>query len=53
MREAPKFYAVQMIGLVREGLLASGADFVAEGTFTQPDDLFFLHLSELEALSSA
>jgi pyruvate,water dikinase len=51
VREAPKFYAVQMIGLAREGLLESGADLVAEGIFEQPDDLFFLHLSELEALA--
>jgi pyruvate,water dikinase len=51
VREAPKFYAVRMIGLAREGLLASGADFVAEGIFVQPDDLFLLHLSELEALA--
>jgi pyruvate,water dikinase len=38
VREAPKFYAVQMIGLAREGLLKSGTDLVAEGFLEQPDD---------------
>lgn len=51
VREAPKFYAVRMIGLVREQMLQSGADFVAEGIFEQPDDIFFMHIPELEALS--
>jgi phosphohistidine swiveling domain-containing protein len=51
VREAPKFYAVRMIGIMREHLLASGTDLAAAGVFERPDDIFFLHLSELEALS--
>jgi pyruvate,water dikinase len=51
VRESPKFYAVRVIGIVREQLLASGADFVAAGLLDRPDDLAFLHLPELEALA--
>jgi len=51
VREAPKFYAVRMIGLVREHLLASGVDFAAAGIFERAEDIFFLHIAELQALS--
>jgi phosphohistidine swiveling domain-containing protein len=50
-RESPKFIAVRAMGVVREFLLETGRDFAAVGTLARPDDLFFLHVSELEALS--
>ena len=48
MREAPKFFAIRMMGVIRAGLLDSGAQLVAAGRLYQPDDLFFLYLPELE-----
>lgn len=52
LRESPKFYVMRMMGIIRQGLLASGRDLVAAGVLREPEDLFFLRLSELEALSS-
>ena len=51
-RETPKFTMVQLLGVVREGLLASGRELVALGVLEQADDVFFLHLDELERLAS-
>jgi pyruvate,water dikinase len=51
MREAPKFFLVRMLGIVRNELLASGKEFASAGLIEKPEDLFFLHFSELEALS--
>ena len=51
-REAPKFMAVRMMGLAREGLLASGQELVEAGVIKQPDDLFFLTINELNALAA-
>jgi pyruvate,water dikinase len=53
LRETPKFAAVRMMGLVRAGLLDSGRDLVAEGLLDEPQDLFFLHLDELQDLVKA
>jgi len=50
LREAPKFFAVRMIGMIRQGLLASGKDFVKAGLLDRSDDLFFLYLRELEEM---
>ncbi len=49
MREAPKFFAVRMMGLMRQALLESGREFYQAGELDQPDDLLYLKLSELEA----
>ncbi len=49
IREAPKFFAVRMMGLVRQALLESGGEFCQAGELDQPDDLLFLKLGELEA----
>jgi pyruvate,water dikinase len=51
LRESPKFFIVRLMGIIRRELLESGQDLVAAGTFQQPEDVFFLHLSELEALA--
>ena len=51
LREAPKFFAIRMLGVIREGLLQSGRDFVEAGLLGQDDDLFFLYIHELDALS--
>ena len=49
MREAPKFFAVRMLGAVRQALLESGREFCQAGELDRPDDLLFLKFSELEA----
>ena len=52
LRETPKFTIIRMFGKVRELLLANGAALVAAGVLEQPDDVFFLHLTELETLTA-
>ena len=51
LREAPKFFAIRMMGIIRTGILASGAEFVKAGVLEQTDDLFFLHLRELDEIA--
>jgi pyruvate,water dikinase len=51
MREAPKFFAIRMMGMIRQGLLQSGQDFVDAGLLNYPDDLFFLYIRELDEIS--
>jgi phosphohistidine swiveling domain-containing protein len=51
MREAPKFFAVRMMGIIRQGLLASGKEFVEAGLLVRSDDLFFLNISELDEVA--
>ncbi len=50
MREAPKFFAIRMIAIIRENLLLSGADFVEAGLLECAEDLFFLYLRELDEI---
>ncbi|MGE5252111.1 MAG: PEP/pyruvate-binding domain-containing protein, partial [Bacteroidota bacterium] len=50
-RESPKFYMVRTMGMIRERLLKIGDEFAAAGTILNREDLFYLHVSELEALS--
>lgn len=51
MREAPKFFIVRIFGSLRNELLASGKELSEQGVIERPDDLFFLHVRELEALA--
>lgn len=50
-RESPKFFAIRTMGIARAALLDVGCEFAAAGALERPEDLFFLRLSELEALS--
>jgi len=52
IREAPKFFAVRGIGLSRAALLDSGRDFTSLGLLGQPEDIFYLYATELEALAA-
>ena len=52
LRESPKFTAIRVLGLAREGLLASGRELCDAGALERPDDLFYLHLSELRELAA-
>ncbi|MGI8459991.1 MAG: PEP/pyruvate-binding domain-containing protein [Propionibacteriaceae bacterium] len=47
-RETPKFTIIKAIGIIRSGMLASGADLVAAGLLDRADDVFFLRVVELE-----
>ena len=51
LRESPKFFIIRLMGIIRNELLASGDEFAKEGMIEKPEDLFFLHFSELQALS--
>lgn len=51
VRESPKFYAVRLMGIAHQALVEVGEEFVQAGAIEHPDDLFFLRLSELEALA--
>ena len=51
LRESPKLYIIQMMGIIRQGLLESGEDLVSAGTLDRADDLFYLYLSELDTLA--
>ena len=48
-RESPKFFIIRLMGIARKALLEVGADLVDSGTINDPEDLFFLDLSELES----
>lgn len=50
-RESPKFFAIRTMGIARQALLQVGQEFVQAQTIEQADDLVFLRLDELEALS--
>ena len=51
LRESPKFYIIQMMGVIRQGLLENGRALVSEGVLEQDDDLFFLYYNELKLLA--
>ena len=51
LRESPKFFIVQMMGIIRQSLLDWGRELVAEGRLDDTDDLFFLYYNELEAFA--
>jgi pyruvate,water dikinase len=51
MREYPKFIAVNMIGILRQMLLKSGESLVNASLLAHTQDIFFLHLRELESIA--
>ena len=51
-RETPKFMAIRTMGIVREALLRCGRMFAEVGVIEQAEDLVFLHMDELLALST-
>jgi pyruvate,water dikinase len=50
-RESPKFLAVRAMGIVRNALLEAGEEFAAAGAIQRREDMFFLHVRELEELA--
>ena len=53
MREAPKFLAVRLLDVVRQGLLQCGQELARAGLLRHRDDLFFLTVHELDELNDA
>jgi len=51
LRETPKFAIVNFLVEIRKGLLRVGEEMKSKGEMAQADDLFFLHLWELEQLA--
>lgn len=51
LRESPKFYIIQLMGVIRKSLLTLGQELVLQGKLEQADDLFYLYLDDLEAFS--
>ena len=47
-RETPKFTIIRAMGIIRAGLLTSGADLVAAGLLDRAEDVSFLRLAELD-----
>ena len=52
LRESPKFFIIRVMGIIRKELLASGEEFAEAGVIEKPEDLFFLHFDELQALAN-
>jgi pyruvate,water dikinase len=48
LREVPKFAVVRWLGVWHEVLLAAGMQLVDKGILAEPEDIFFLHLTELK-----
>lgn len=51
LRELPKFFAVRALEILRSALLESGRELHALGLLDQPDDLFYLSFSDLNAFA--
>jgi len=52
LRETPKFTIIRLLGEVRDALLPAGQQLADQGVLAEPDDIFFLHLWELEKLAA-
>jgi phosphoenolpyruvate synthase/pyruvate phosphate dikinase len=52
LRETPKFVIARLLGLMRKALLAEATILAEEGVLDRAEDVFMLHLAELEALAA-
>jgi pyruvate,water dikinase len=50
-RESPKFFAINMLGIFRAGLLRSGRQLADAKLLDWPQDIFYFYLDELAELS--
>jgi phosphohistidine swiveling domain-containing protein len=50
LRESPKYFIIQMMGIIRQGLLDFGQQMAAGGKIDQAEDIFYLNYGELEQL---
>jgi pyruvate,water dikinase len=52
LRESPKYYIVKKMGIIRQALQDCGTRLAQEGKLEQANDLFYLHLDELEGFAN-
>ena len=52
LRETPKFAVIRIFGIMRQALLDDAAKLVHRGFLLHSDDVFYLHMDELELLAS-
>jgi phosphohistidine swiveling domain-containing protein len=50
LRESPKFFIIQLMGIIRPGMLAYGQQLVDDGKIDQAGDIFYLFYDELAVL---
>jgi phosphohistidine swiveling domain-containing protein len=51
LRESPKFFIVRILEIMRKVFQESGMELAEMGILDDPEDIFFLNVAELEALS--
>ncbi len=51
LRESPKFFIIRVMGIMRKALQESGIELAEMRILDDPEDIFFLNVEELEALS--
>jgi pyruvate,water dikinase len=51
LRESPKFFIIRIMGIMRKAFQESGIELAEAGILDDPEDIFFLNVEELEALS--
>jgi pyruvate,water dikinase len=47
LRESPKFHIIQVMGVIRQGMLSYGRQLAREGVLANPEDIFYLYYDEL------
>ncbi len=47
LRESPKFFAVRLMGLIRQALLSIAEEFTGSGELEKAEDIFFFSFDEL------
>jgi pyruvate,water dikinase len=52
VRESPKFYIVQLLGIYHAALLDSGRELTARGALAQAEDIFFVPLAQLRRFAN-
>jgi phosphohistidine swiveling domain-containing protein len=51
LRESPKFFIIRVMGIMRKAFQESGNELAEADILDNPEDIFFLSVEELEALS--
>ena len=51
LRESPKFHIIQVMGIIRQGLLAYGQQLVDQGQIEIADDIGYFYYEDLEQLA--
>ncbi|MBK5108144.1 MAG: hypothetical protein JJE12_08425 [Anaerolineales bacterium] len=51
LRESPKFHIIQLMGIIRQGLLVQGQQLVDQGKLEFADDIGYFYYEDLEQLA--